>query len=286
MASVPVRIRLRNDGAANWASVNPILAAGEPGFETDTGRLRIGDGVNPFSALPYYVLSGEFSPNAYLSMDQVAYSGSLGSVTGRKIFQVSGTASGGWAGLAAGDVVLHWDIDGSNAIQFGLQKSSSVFGMWHRAKIAAAWGGWRRAVDSAANEVVAGNKTFSGNTVLSGQTQIAQLLSSVLIGGYTSTAVDDGTKSSGTYLPDPLAVSPGNLRRFVNGGAFTLAAPTRVGDYSMILEMTNNASAGLVSTSGFLRVTGDPLTTTNGHKFQMFIVKTPAGSTLNVMALQ
>lgn len=273
MASVPVRIRLRNDGAANWASVNPILAAGEPGFETDTGRLRIGDGVNPFSALPYYVLSAEFSPNAYLSMDQAAYSGSLGSATGRKIFQISGTASGGWTGMAAGDVVLHWDIDSSNAIQFGLQKTSGTFGAWHRVKIAGVWSAWRRGVDSAANEAIAGNKTFTGNTVLSGQTQVAQLLSSVLIGGYTSTAVDDGTKSSGTYLPDPLAASPGNMRTISNGGAFTLAAPTRAGDYSMAILITNAAGAGAITMSGFTKVSGEAFSVTVGHKFLVSITK-------------
>ena len=30
-------IQLRSDTAANWASVNPTLAVGETGFETDTG---------------------------------------------------------------------------------------------------------------------------------------------------------------------------------------------------------------------------------------------------------
>lgn len=44
-------IRLRRDTAANWASRNPILRSGEPGFVTDTGLLKIGDGVSVFAAL-------------------------------------------------------------------------------------------------------------------------------------------------------------------------------------------------------------------------------------------
>jgi hypothetical protein len=34
-------------------SVNPILAQGEVGYETDTGKFKIGDGTNPWSTLPY-----------------------------------------------------------------------------------------------------------------------------------------------------------------------------------------------------------------------------------------
>jgi hypothetical protein len=35
-------IQLRRDTAANWTSTNPALATGEIGFETDTGKFKIG----------------------------------------------------------------------------------------------------------------------------------------------------------------------------------------------------------------------------------------------------
>jgi hypothetical protein len=38
------QIQVRRDTAANWNSVNPTLAAGEIGFETDTGKFKIGTG--------------------------------------------------------------------------------------------------------------------------------------------------------------------------------------------------------------------------------------------------
>lgn len=38
------KIQVRRDIAANWASTNPILSAGEPGLETDTGIVKYGDG--------------------------------------------------------------------------------------------------------------------------------------------------------------------------------------------------------------------------------------------------
>ena len=46
-------IKLRRDTAANWASVNPILAAGEAGLETDTGLLKYGNGTSAWAALSY-----------------------------------------------------------------------------------------------------------------------------------------------------------------------------------------------------------------------------------------
>ena len=39
--------------AQRWIEVNPVLLQGEPGFEYDTGKLKIGDGFTPWLALPY-----------------------------------------------------------------------------------------------------------------------------------------------------------------------------------------------------------------------------------------
>lgn len=38
-----VIVQVRRDTAANWTSANPILLAGELGFEYDTGRMKVGD---------------------------------------------------------------------------------------------------------------------------------------------------------------------------------------------------------------------------------------------------
>jgi hypothetical protein len=47
------RIKLRRDTATNWTTTNPILAAGEPGLETDTGKIKYGDGVTHWDLLSY-----------------------------------------------------------------------------------------------------------------------------------------------------------------------------------------------------------------------------------------
>lgn len=48
-----VTIQLRRDPAANWASADPVLHQGEAGLETDTGQLKIGDGVTAWTSLAY-----------------------------------------------------------------------------------------------------------------------------------------------------------------------------------------------------------------------------------------
>lgn len=46
-------IQFRRDTAAVWAAANPVLASGEPGFETDTRKEKLGDGVTLWNALAY-----------------------------------------------------------------------------------------------------------------------------------------------------------------------------------------------------------------------------------------
>ncbi len=45
-------IQIRRGTAAEWTSANPVLAAGELGFEIDTKKLKGGDGVTSWSDLP------------------------------------------------------------------------------------------------------------------------------------------------------------------------------------------------------------------------------------------
>jgi hypothetical protein len=46
-------IQFRRDTAANWILANPTLSLGEPGFETDTRKIKIGDGTSTWTNLQY-----------------------------------------------------------------------------------------------------------------------------------------------------------------------------------------------------------------------------------------
>lgn len=47
------KIQLRRDTAANWTALNPVLASGEMALETDTKKLKIGDGITAWTGLGY-----------------------------------------------------------------------------------------------------------------------------------------------------------------------------------------------------------------------------------------
>ena len=46
-------IQLRRDTSTNWSAVNPILANGEVGIETDTRKQKFGDGSTAWNSLAY-----------------------------------------------------------------------------------------------------------------------------------------------------------------------------------------------------------------------------------------
>lgn len=152
-------IQLRRGTAAQWAAANTVLAEGEPGMETDTSSLKVGDGVTAWNDLPYgfegpppdglltgrLLLRDRFQrPNRNIRGDQPDFgppsmfvSGGGASdaniVGGRMVF-TSPTNSpptiyhrcGEDIGQAAGAVILHSDGDGTQQAIVGT--TPTVFG--------------------------------------------------------------------------------------------------------------------------------------------------------------
>lgn len=48
------RLQLRRGTAAEWTTTDPVLSSGEPGFETDTNKMKFGDGSTAWSSLDYF----------------------------------------------------------------------------------------------------------------------------------------------------------------------------------------------------------------------------------------
>lgn len=57
------QIKLRRDTSSAFASSNPILGNGEPAYETDTKKLKIGDGTTAYTQLEYFSAGGGGSTN-------------------------------------------------------------------------------------------------------------------------------------------------------------------------------------------------------------------------------
>ena len=54
-------IQIRRDTASNWTSANPVLAQAELGIETDTQKIKSGDGTTAWSSLSYLVDTGGYA---------------------------------------------------------------------------------------------------------------------------------------------------------------------------------------------------------------------------------
>ena len=64
-------IQLKRADASTWDSENPILLDGESGFERNTSRLKIGDGVTTWDELPYVNISGVGGANSLAELSDV-----------------------------------------------------------------------------------------------------------------------------------------------------------------------------------------------------------------------
>lgn len=67
----------RNDVKSNWMLRNPILKLGEIGLETDTHKIKIGDGYTRWNNLNYIVVerdaSGNYIETTYVKKDNPSF---------------------------------------------------------------------------------------------------------------------------------------------------------------------------------------------------------------------
>ena len=131
------------------------------------------------------------------------------------------------------------------------------------------------------SSVTVSDNSVSTVKIVDDAVTVAKLNGGVLTDGYAGTDFDLGTNASGT---ETLDYTNGNFQKGVNGGAHTLAPQATTS--TIIVQYTNNASAGSLTTSGYTKVTGDTLTTTDGHDFMMYSTRVNSFMHLHVVALQ
>lgn len=73
--AVQTQIQTRRGTAASWTSTNPTLAAGEFGYETDTGKFKIGNGSTAWASLAYTAASTAVTYLFNATSGQTTFSG-------------------------------------------------------------------------------------------------------------------------------------------------------------------------------------------------------------------
>ncbi len=121
----------------------------------------------------------------------------------------------------------------------------------------------------------------AANGTLSWSAAVRPGATSTLTVGYTVTPNNLGNITSFTVDP-----ALGNYQYGTNHGAATWTAPAS--DCAVNILVTNDGSAGAITFTGFTvgSSTGDALTTTNGNKFLIQIIRINAVSTYIIKALQ
>ena len=74
-------IQIRRDTATNWSTVNPILRAGEEGYETDTKKRKVGDGITAWNSLNYDAVFNETLTSLRISGNTLSYTDEAGDTT-------------------------------------------------------------------------------------------------------------------------------------------------------------------------------------------------------------
>lgn len=52
-------LKMRNGNSDIWTEKNPVLMEGEPGYERDTSRFKIGNGFDHWNDLPYQAYTSD-----------------------------------------------------------------------------------------------------------------------------------------------------------------------------------------------------------------------------------
>lgn len=130
------QIQIRRGTAQEWASANPVLAAGELGLDTDARRVKVGTGTAVWSQLPYVdqgtpqvVASGgiaDLTPSQQLA---IAAGTIVATPDGRRFAYLDGTKTNAASYLLLGDTSPDWtDIGGRPATFPPPVASGSVLG--------------------------------------------------------------------------------------------------------------------------------------------------------------
>ena len=98
-----VNILLRRGTAAEWTASNPILLEGEVGVETDSKKLKVGDGLTVWASLPYITLTPSAAASIYATIANPSFTGTVTLDTGVNLVFEGATANAFETTLAVTD---------------------------------------------------------------------------------------------------------------------------------------------------------------------------------------
>lgn len=106
---------LRRGTAAAWKKNNILLKAGEPGFETDTNKLKIGDGKTPWNDLPYQHEEAVLARDSHFDFPSVGNPSTIYKAISEKTLYQWNSKNMRYEKMSGGSIVDITLINGGNA---------------------------------------------------------------------------------------------------------------------------------------------------------------------------
>ena len=285
------KIQLRRDTAANWTSANPTLSSGELGYETDTGKFKIGNAAGTaWTSLSYAAVTayGDLSgtPSAYTL--PTATTSVLGGVKvdGTTVTIASGVISASASSYtlptATTSVLGGVKVDGSS-ITISSGVISSTYSYTLPAASVSVLGGVRlgTGVNLDANGFLISDVKLSSNTFTGTQDLGGNLLTQPKLQAYRETSTAP-TISSGTLTLD---LSGSNFFAVSLNAAITTLTISNTpasSAASFTLEFTADGTARAVTWGAAIKWSGGTaptLTSTSGKKDVFAFYSNDGGTT-------
>lgn len=116
--TINTTFQLKRGSAARWLEKNPVLAAGEPGYELDTHLLKVGDGSTPWVELPYIGVTSVYTGQTKADFPEQGHSALIYKAEAEAMLYQWNSTTKTYEALNAGEGLdassIKW-IDGGNA---------------------------------------------------------------------------------------------------------------------------------------------------------------------------
>ena len=231
-----IKLQIRRGTASQWTSADPALLAGEIGYETDTGNVKIGTGV-AWTALPYLSSSVPALSSAQTTLDHADYRRA-----GR--FTISASVAtaipSAWVTGSDAPGVLVVTVSGSNVVQTLIStKTQKAF---QRAYDGSTWTTWvadTLYADSVGTTEIANNAVTTAK-IDNDAVTFAKMQNSAAAG---LSVVGRSTNSAGDFGEITAANDAEVLRRSGSSIVFATVATNSIANDAVTYAKIQNVSA-------------------------------------------
>ena len=269
---MPTVIQVRRAEKATWSTTGVTLAAGEIGYETDTGNFKVGDGSRTWNDLayqmPYSTGLKTSALGATLSIDNANDRVGIGTDTPAQKLDVVGTAAisgnttiGGTLNVAGatttltGDLAVNGgDITTSSATATVFTSNATALYIGGNATtIGIGSGSGTTTINNATS--LGGNATVGGTLAVTGNTTLGGDLA---VNGATSADITTTTATATVFNTTATTLNVGQAATAVSIGATTGTATIRNATTAISGAATIAGTLGVTGLTTFNATTGAP----------------------------